>query len=45
MKLNSKMLLMNDFPISLAGFKLVTWEFPSYEKDTFVIQLYMCLFV
>lgn len=43
MKLNSKLLLINNFLILLTGFQLVTWEFPYYEKDTFVIQLYMCI--
>lgn len=37
MKLNSKMLLMNNFPILLAAFQLVPWEFLYYEKDASVI--------
>lgn len=43
--LNSKMLLMNNFPGLLAGFQLVTWEFPYYGRETFVIQLYTCMYV
>lgn len=33
MKLNSKLLLINNFLILLTGFQLVTWEFPYYESD------------
>lgn len=36
MKLNSKMLLLNNFPVLLAGFQLATWELLYYEKGTFV---------
>lgn len=33
MKLNSNMFLTNNFPILLAGFQSVTWEFPCYGKE------------